>query len=334
MKKILYLAIFISHVASCKQTNEKITIGILFDSYSNARFQKEKVYLEEKIAELGGNSIIMSAGGNEAVQEQQAREMLQQGVDILIIISTNVNKAAAMVRLAHANNVKVIAYDRLIKNCDLDYYISFDGNKVGELLAEYAVEKVPEGNYVLMNGDKSDDNAIIFYEGTKKVIQPLIDNGKINIVYDVFIEDWSSLESKFEMNKVLELSSTKIDVVISQYDGLSEGVIEALKEKGLEKKVLVTGQDAEVDACQRIMKGTQNMTIYKPVKKMAYKCIELAFDIIKSGKIKSEQTIHNGRSEVPTYLLDPVLVDKTNIRTTVVDDGFLTIEEIMNKVDK
>lgn len=322
---IIFLQLFT--FSFCNLKNEKITIGVLFDSFTAPRFQKEKIYFEEKINELGGIAIIKTAEGSELKQEEQAKELINEGVDAIIIIASNVNTAASIVRYANDHDVKVIAYDRLIRNCNLDYFVTFDGEKIGELLAEYALKNIPKGNYVLFNGDRVDDNAKELYEGTIKKLQPSIDNGNINIIYTEFVENWSGENAAFTTKKIIELSGERIDVIISQYDGMTDGIVRTLENKNV-KNVLLTGQDAEIAACNRILNGKQAMTIYKPVIIMANKCVEITFDLLKNGKTVTSNTIYNGKSYIPTRLFTPIAVDKNNLHQTVIADGYLSVEEI------
>jgi len=145
--------------SSCNTSTNKVKVGILFGSYKATRWALENKYLEEKINELGGELITKITEGNELEQENQAKELINSGIDVLIIIPVNADNAAKIVRLAHSKGVKVIAYDILIKNAELDYFVTFTGTKAGEYMAEYTVKRVPEGNYILLYGDRSDKNA-------------------------------------------------------------------------------------------------------------------------------------------------------------------------------
>jgi D-xylose transport system substrate-binding protein len=320
---------FVIFSLSCGEQKAKFKIGILIHSLDVPRYQKEKRHFEEKIAEAGGECIVQSANGDEALQYKQALEMIDADVDLLIVIPSNGNTAAAIVREAHSKRIKVIAYDRLIKNCDLDFYLAFDADKVGELLANYTLKKVPTGNYVLLNGDKADESSVQYYNSTMKELQPHIDAKEINIVYSGFMDEWSGDNAAFYTNKILEFGNTKIDAIISPYDGLSDGIISVLKQKGLVENIVVTGQDAEIAACNRIMNNEQSMTVYNPVKHLAYKCIEVALQMLKNEKISDLKYTNNGRIDVPSVLLNPIAVDKSNLESTVVADGFLGLDEIM-----
>ena len=144
------------------------------------------------------------------------------------------------------------------------------------------------------------------------------------------MEDWLGSNAAFYTDKILEFSNLEVDVIISMYDGLTDGIVSVLRERNLAGKILVTGQDAEIAACNRIMTGEQAMTIYKPGKALAYKCAEIVQQLIKNEKIPDLRYVNNGRIDVPSIILDPIAVDKNNMSSTVVADGFLSMEEIMN----
>ena len=330
-KPLVFLIIVCSIFFSCSNGG-KIKVGYLLPNMQSDRYKKEQVYFTEKIQELGGEAVVLSAEYDDKLQISQADELIAQGVKVLVVNSINQNTAAAIVRNAHLKNVKVIAYDRMIANCDLDYYLSFDNVKVGKLMAEYAVKMKPEGNYVLLGGDKADKNAIFVKNGQLEVLDPYIKSGKIKIVFNVFIEDWSGENAQFEMKKFLDLSGIVPDVILSSYDGMTTGAIESLKLYNLDGKVITTGQDAELAACRNIVAGKQTMTIYKPLKKLAYTAAELSVKMAKNQNISSEvnSSIANGFKDVPAILLEPIVVDKDNLKSTVVADGLIKESDLYN----
>jgi len=331
-KPNFYLAIFIILLMiGCQKPLLKI--GVLFPHQLNDRTKKEKIYISERIKELGGEALFASAKYDDHLQISQAREMLDQGVKVLIVNPVNYNTEAEIVRLAHKKSVKVIAYDRIIKNCDLDYFISFNNEKVGNLMTDYVTKLKPDGTYMILGGDKSDQNAVWIYEAELKNLTSFIQSGKIKIVYSSFIESWSADDAKNEVEKYINLSNgTFPDVIVAASDGISNGVIDALKEFGLEGKVLVTGQDASLRACRNIVKGYQSMSVYKPFKRLAYKAAELAINIAKGVTIKEQTTdIANGYKNVTSILFEPISIDKTNMKSTVIADGFQSESEIFHE---
>lgn len=325
----LFLIVIASFNFSCQNSN-KVKIGFLFPNLVSGRYQKEKVYFSEKIQQLGGEVSIANADYNDQLQIQQAKELIDKGVKVLVVNSLNLNTAAAIVRYAHDNGAKVIAYDRLIKNCDLDYFLTFDNEKVGTLMGDYITRLKPSGNYILLNGDKADQNAVWVRNGIMKALNPFLGKKSIKVKYDIYVEDWSGDNARNDIQKYLDLSNNMApDAIISSYDGMTTGVVDLLKEYSLAGKVLITGQDAELAACQNIVKGYQTMTVYKSVKQLAYKAAELAVKIANNNKITdATRTVNNGQIEVPTIYLDPVAVDKNNLKSTVIADGFQSESEV------
>jgi D-xylose transport system substrate-binding protein len=275
----------------------------------------------------------MSADYDDKLQINQAKELIKNGVKVLVVNCLNLNTAAAIIREAHENNVKVIAYDRIIRNCDLDYYLTFDNEKVGKLMAEYVMKIKPTGNYIILGGDKGDQNAVWVKKGQLDALAPSINDKKINIVYNVFVEDWSGDNARDDMKRYLDLAGDIPDAVLSSYDGMSTGAIELFKEYNIPPgRILMTGQDAELDACRNIVQGYQVMTIYKSVKALAYKAAELAIKISRKENIaEATGKVWNGQKDVQAILLEPVTVDINNLKTTVIADGFHTESEVYGK---
>lgn len=328
--RVLAFILCIFVLNSCSNSN-KIKIGYLIPNTEGDRYKKEQVYFHDKIASLGGEALSLSAEYDDKLQIKQADDLMAQGVKVLVINCVNQVTAAAIVRNAHEKNVKVIAYDRLISNCDLDYYLSFDNVEVGKQMAEYTVKLKPEGKYVLLGGDKADMNALLVKNGQLAVLEPYITSGKIKIVLNIFVEDWSGDNAAHEMKKFLELSGVVPDVILSSNDGMATGVVEVLKSFNLDGKVIITGQDAELEACRNIVKDKQTMTMYKPIMKLANTAAEISMKLARGEKIsEAVASIYNGQKKVDAILLSPVVVDKNNLKTTVLADGLLKESDLNN----
>ncbi len=325
---IKLLSLFLIVLFSC-QTQEKFKVGFLIPNSKSDRYIKEQTYFSNKIQELGGEAIIKSAEYDDQVQIQQAQELIDQGAQVLVVNSVNQNTAAAMVRYAHSKNVKVIAYDRMISNCDLDYYLSFDNLKVGKLMADYTLKLKPKGNYLIIGGDKADQNALFVKNGQLQQLEPYIKSGDIKIGFNIFVEDWSGDNAKYYLSNYMNLGGEQPDVILSSYDGMTTSMIEVLKENNIAGSVIITGQDAELQACKNIIEGYQTMTIYKPLKPLAEKAAELCKKIIDNEKITdATATQSNGMIEVPAIFLEPVVVDKNNLKETVIADGHFKEDEL------
>ena len=311
---------------SCAGTLEqKFKVGFLSDNFTVPRWVTEKDFFVEKANELGMEVLVRSANGNPDIQIDMANDLITEGVKLIVIIASNVNSAAAIVRNAHKKGVKVIAYDRLIRNSDLDFYLSFDNKKVGQLMTDYIVNIVPKGNYVIINGDVLDNNAHLVYNGIKDVLK---NKSNINILYAGYMTGWSGQEAAYYMKKVIEFSGEDVDAVISAYDGMSYSVIKVLDEFYPDKNIPVTGQDGELQACINILNGKQTLTIYKSGKKMAYEAAEIAYKLVAGEHIEVDDYVFNGRIDVPAVLLEPVLIDKNNIEDVIIKEGVYTREQL------
>ncbi|MGN9863473.1 sugar ABC transporter substrate-binding protein [Bacillus swezeyi] len=307
--------------------SDKLYVGFAIDTLKEERWYKDKEAFEKEAENLGAAVKTLAANGNKDVQVQQAELLISEGVDVLVVVPTDADAAAEIVEMAHKADVKVISYDRLIRNADVDYYVSFDNEKVGELQAQEIVKRAKKGNFVYVGGSSLDNNAVLFRNGAMKVLEPLKKQGKIDIVFDEYTKDWLPEEAKKNMKKALK-QNKDIDAVIAANDGTAGGAIEALKETGLTGKIPVSGQDAELEGVQRIVKGTQTMTVYKPIPTIAKKAAETAIQAAKGEDIKTDTTVENGKTKVPSILLEPYAVTKSNINETVVKDGHLSKEDI------
>jgi len=208
-------------------------------------------------------------------------------------------------------------------------YISFDNVKVGELQGKYITEKVPKGNYVIMSGAPTDNNAKLFKQGAMNFIQPLIDSGAIKVVLDQAVVDWKPDNAMKIMEQALTKASNDVQGVLAPNDGTAGGAIQALAAQGLAGKVPITGQDAELAAAQRIVQGLQSMTVFKDTRNLGTAAIEAAL-ILATGKVPTtaNQVVNNDKVDVKSILLTPVAVDKANIDAILIDSGYLKKEDV------
>jgi D-xylose transport system substrate-binding protein len=219
----------------------------------------------------------------------------------------------------------------MIKDVDVDFYISFNNSEVGRLMGKSVTENVPEGNYLILNGSQRDNNSFMLNEGYHSVLEPFIAKGDINVVGETWIDAWRDEGSYDYVSKILN-SGKKIDAIIAANDQLAEGAITALSENRLAGKVFVTGQDAELGACQRIVEGTQGSTVYKPINTLAEAAAEIAVEMADGEDIGSCEMMSNGTFNVRCRIYQPQLVTKDNIDATVIKDGFFTAEQVYANV--
>jgi D-xylose transport system substrate-binding protein len=304
-----------------------VRIGFSMDTLKEERWQRDKRLVEERAKEVGAVLDIQVANGDDAVQTKQADNMLTKGVDVMIVAPHNGEIAASIVEAAHRKGVPVISYDRLIRNSDVDLYLSHQVERIGEMQADYALKHVPKGNYVLIGGSPTDYNAILLRKGQMKILKPAIDRGDIKIISEQFAREWKAEEALRITEDALTRTGNKIHAIVASNDGTAGGAISALEAAGLGGKVLVTGQDAQKDAMQRIVKGTQTMTVYKPIKPLAFGAVDAAIKLARKEPVAAPDKINNGKKDVPAILIAPIAVDKSNVDITI-KDGYHTREDV------
>ncbi len=300
-------------------------IGLSMDTLKEERWQVDRDCFVQRAGELGVEVLVQSANGDDASQLKQIQSLLTQGVDALVVIPHNGAAMARAVELAHAAGVPVLSYDRLITDCELDLYITFDNVRVGEMQAKFLADRLPSGRpmrLVRIYGAKTDHNAVLFKKGQDRVLKPLVEAGKVEVVLEDWAEDWKPENAKKIMNAALTQFGGAIDAVLASNDGTAGGAIQALTEEGLAGRVLVTGQDADLAACQRLVQGVQTMTIYKPIKQLANQAAEVAVKLARRQPLIAKAATDNGKVEVPSLLLEVVPVTRDNLRETVIADGF------------
>jgi D-xylose transport system substrate-binding protein len=299
-------------IQNCKQSPKEPLIGLLMDEYNVERWAKDTTYFIQNVEKLGGKVICLSANGDPAKQLEQARQLIDQKVDVLVILPVELGKTGEIVNLARKSKVGVISYDRLIQDANVDYYISFDNVKVGELQADYIRTRLQKGNVALIGGAYTDKNSYYLQFGQMGVLQPYIERGDIKIVYDKMVSAWTFDEGYIAAKECLRKG--KVDAIICGNDLLARGAIKALEEKGLAGKVLVAGQDADSEARENIVKGMQTMTVYKSIEEIASNAARMAMDMALGNTIfYATYTVNNGAKLVPALLIDPMSVHKGNI---------------------
>lgn len=314
---------------------KRITLGFSMDTLKEERWQRDRDLFVARAEELGARVLVQAANGDDALQNAQAENLLTQGVDVLLIAPHNAKTAAVVVESAHRMGVPVIAYDRMIRDADVDLYVSFDAIRVGEMQADYLVKRKPKGNYVLIGGAPTDNNALLFREGQMNVLKPLIDRGDVSVISDQWAKDWQAVEALKIMENALTRANNQVDAVVVSNDGTAGGAIQAIAEQKLTGKVLVSGQDADLAACQRIAAGTQTMTVYKPIKKLAGKAAEVAILMARKQPLPdATRGVPNGKKDVPSILIDPIQVDKDTLVGTVIADGYHKLEDVYKDVPK
>jgi D-xylose transport system substrate-binding protein len=311
---------------------KKALIGFSLDTLKEARWQRDKDYFTSRVKELGADVLVQAANSDDTRQMMDVEALISRGVNVLVIAPHNGKAMSKAVKLAHNAGIPVIAYDRLIMDSDVDLYVTFDGFLVGQLQAKYLVGELlknkPKARVVRIYGSKNDHNAFLFKEGQDDVLAPYIKDGRIEVVHEDWADDWSPENAKKILTSAITRSGRDIDGVLASNDGTAGGAIQALTEEGLAGKVVVTGQDAELIACQRVIGGTQAMTVYKPIKKLAGAAAEAAVNMASGKPVIASSVVDNGKKKVPSVLIDSVVVTKENMDGTVVAEDFHSKRDI------
>ncbi|NNM53566.1 MAG: substrate-binding domain-containing protein [Spirochaetales bacterium] len=345
MKKIVSFSIAAAALAALALTScapqapagpKKLVIGASLPTQREAVWVKGRQAME-KAAEAAGVILkVQSADADAAQQATQVDSLLSQGIQALILAPADATTAAAMANKAAAQKVPVISYDRLILDTpNIALYVSFDNVKVGEMQGEWLTKAVPKGNYLIMSGDPGDNNAKLFKQGAMNVIEPLVKKGDIKIVGDQAVANWLPSNALTIVEQALTANKNKINAILAPNDGTAGGAIQALNAQKLAGKVAVTGQDAEVAGLQRILDGTQGMTVFKDNRKEAEASVAAAVALaqgqpvsaITFDGVSANQTVNNGNIDVPALLLNPEVITKANVMD-VVNSGYVKASDL------
>lgn len=323
-RPLLFL-VFLACTATLFASKDKPVIGLSLDTLKEERWQRDRDTFIAEAEKRGAKVIVQSANSDDVRQVRDVESLLSRGVDVLVIVPHNGEAMTRAVKSANEAKVPVISYDRLILNAPIDYYLSFDNIKVGETQAGFVASRLPtdrKARIVRIYGAPTDNNAKMFKQGQDNVLQPLIAAGKVEVVHEDWASEWKPENAKKIMNAAITKAGTKIDAVVASNDGTAGGAIQALMEEGLAGRVLVTGQDADLAACQRIRRGTQAMTVYKPVRNLAVLAAKVAVEVAQGGKPTTATTLNNGARAVPSIFEKVIAVDQGNLDATVIADGF------------
>jgi len=318
-----------------KSENKGGKIALLLPETKTARYEtQDRPLFEAKVKQLCPNCEILYSNADQdaAKQQQQAEAALTQGAKVLVLDAVDAASAGAIVTRAKQQKVPVISYDRLITDAPVDYYISFDNVRVGQLQGQALAKKLKDdgkatGPIVMINGAPTDNNAKLFKEGAHSVI----DSSGFKVAKEYDTPDWTPDKAQQEMEQAITaLGKDGFVGVYAANDGTAGGAIAAMKGNGVDPtKIPTTGQDAELAAIQRILAGEQYMTVYKAIKPEAEQAAELAVALAKGeASPKTTDKVNNGMKDVPSFILNPVSVTVDNINDTVVKDGFWSVNEI------
>jgi D-xylose transport system substrate-binding protein len=305
-------------------STEKPVIGFSIDDLRVERWTRDRDFFIAAAKELGAEVSVQSADGDSAKQVAQIENLISKKVDALVIVPKDGPTLINVLKEAKKAGIKVISYDRLIKSPDVDIYISFDNERVGFMQGEALMKALPKGNVYVLSGDPGDNNAKLFKAGAMKAMEPSIKKGDIKILGEQAVIDWLPANALKIAENVLTQFNNKIDGFLAPNDGTAGGVIQALAGQKLAGKVPVTGQDADLAACKRVLAGTQTMTIYKSLKLIATESAKVSVALVKGDKLNYKTVKVDN---VESILLDPISLTKANM-DILVKDNFYTKEQL------
>ena len=313
-----------------KEVDQQIQIGMTFDSFIIERWQRDRdAFVAKATKELGAEVNIQNANGDTKEQAKQIDYFIEKNMDVIVVVPIDSDAVTDAIKRAKKAGIRVIAYDRLVKNANVDLYITFDNEKVGALMAQSVKQNIPDdGNILMMCGPLEDNNVELVQKGFMRELE----TSEITVKATGHATGWVA-EDGFDFVSSYLNKDTKIDAVMCGNDGIAAQVIHALSERRLAGDVCVVGQDADLDACQRIVEGTQTMTVYKPVEKLAQKAAEYAVKLATGESMQVTNTFFDGSGEVPYVGLEPIAVTKDNM-DLIINDGYHLEEEIYLNINK
>ncbi len=300
------------------------TIGLSFDSFVIERWTRDRDVFVSTASELGAEVNVQSAGGDVATQISQIKYFIDIAVDAIVIISADADALADVLKEASSKGIPVICYDRLVKNAGADLYISFDNEAVGREMANAICANVPDGGSIVeIMGPESDYNVSQVMSGFDSVCS----EHSMDVVLKYNCENWKQELAYDFVNEHFDQIS-KADAIMCGNDALAGEAIHALAERGFAGRIFVTGQDADLEACQRIVEGTQLITVYKPVEKLARLAAECAVKLASGESLDEAETFFDGSKNVPYIAIEPSAVLIENLDAVIIDSGFHLREEV------
>lgn len=301
----------------------RVKIGIVFDSFVIERWERDRDIFVSTAKDLGADVIVGNANGDPEEQKNIISHMIDSNVSVLVVVATDADGLTSSVEEAHKAGIPVISYDRIIRNAGTDLYLTFDNEKVGTYMAETINEALPDGgSYMKVNGSDMDNNVLLVNDGFDKTI-----NSNIAKIDEISCDNWNDGEAYDYLTEHPE-DVENADAFMCGNDAIAGQVVRVLSENRKAGKVVVTGQDADLEACQRIAEGTQAMTVYKPIEDLATKAAQYAVQIAKGNMPKISNTISDGTYDVPYIDINPAKVTADNLDQVIVDSGFHTREDV------
>ena len=306
------------------------TVGFVLPSRREERWWRDLAVVVEEAQKREVELKVRMANSDQDEEDAFIDELLAEGVDVLMVAAQDTGALAATIRRIRQDGAKVVVYDRIVNDCEYELYVGFDSVRVGELQGEWITARVPKGRYLVMSGAPTDANAALFRAGLQNVLGPLVEKGDITLAADLPIEDWDPAHAERIVREVMAREGNRLDAIVAPNDHTAGGAIRALEALGLAGRIPVTGHDGDAAAAQRILDGTQCMTVLKDTRTLGREGLRMAGRLAASlpmlGEVPGLRLMGNGGTQVPTLLIDPVMVDADNIQEVLFDSGYLQRE--------
>ncbi len=312
-----------------EKSGADIQLGMTFDTFVMERWQRDRDIFVSTARALGAEVNVQNANGDVNEQINQINYFIDKGMDVIIVVATDATALKETVARARSKGIKIISYDRLILNSGTDLYISFDNGTVGKYMADKIIEEMPGGGSILkIKGPDKDNNVRLVDEGFNEEIA----GHGIRVLDEYSAAEWKGEEASdylAQNDDKLE----KVQAIMCGNDALAAGAIRYLSERRLASKITVTGQDADLDACQRIVEGTQAMTVYKPIEVLAKRAAQCAVTLAEGGQVNGVgdgqfTMINDGTYDIPYVSIQPIMVTRENIDEEIIDSGFHLREDV------
>ena len=312
-----------------EEEEDRIRIGLSFDTFVLERWQRDRDAFVARASELGAEVNVQNANGDVEEQIAQIEYLIEKDVDVIAVIAVDSRGLSDVVAKAKREGIRVIAYDRLLTDAGVDLYISFDNERIGQMMAECIAANTPAGGKVFMMCGSPEDNNVSLVE---KGFYSVMDKTDLEIVETAYADNWLGEMGYAAVSGFLD-EGGELDAVMCGNDDIASQVIRALSERRLAGEVCVVGQDADLSGCQRIVEGTQTMTVYKSIETLAMRAAESAVALAEEGSVKTAGTYFDGTYEVPYIGLEPIAVTESNMQV-IIDDGYHLEEDIYLNVER
>lgn len=304
---------------------KRLRVGLSLPTLEQERWVRDLDNMVAQAKDMGIELIVQLTMSDQYQQNLNIEQLVTLGVDVLIIAPHDSFGAEKIVELAHNANMKVISYDRLIFNSDIDLYVSYDNFAVGRMQGGFLARHVPKGNYIILGGPQYDSNARFYKEGAMMELRERIDRGDITVILDEDVFNWDMNTTKELVETILGMHLNDVAAVLAPNDGMAAGAIAALKQHGMQG-VVVTGQDADAMALERVMGGSQAMTVFKDISEEVKAALHAAVFLSEGGdvtQLTKGRTVNNLKHNVPSILLEPVLIEKFNLNEVLLGAGHI-----------